>query len=88
VTRRRSPGTALEPVSVSQLSEWTRLAPGEVRGVIRQWREFLNVEPGAPATYRIYHRSFGEFLDAEEDLGWYQDQISDAALAQIPGFYA
>ena len=79
--------TALEPVSVSQLCEWTGLGRGAVRDVVRQWREFLNTEPGTPPTYRIYHRSFGEFLDAEEDLGWYQDQISDAGLAQIPGFY-
>jgi hypothetical protein len=80
--------TALEPVGIGQLSEWTGLGPGEVRGVIRQWRGFLNEEPGPPPTYRIYHRSFGEFLDAEEDLGWYQDHITDAALAQIPGFGA
>ena len=79
--------TALEPVSARQLCEWTGLAPGAVRDVIRQWREFLNEEPGTPPTYRIYHRSFGEFLDAEEELGWYQDQICDAGLAQIPGFY-
>jgi hypothetical protein len=79
--------TALEPVSVSQLCEWTSLAPGVVRDVIRRWREFLNEEPGTPPEYRIYHRSFGEFLDAEEDLGWYQDQICDAGLAQIPGFH-
>jgi len=80
--------TALEPVSMGQLSEWTGLAPGAVRGVIRRWREFLNEEPGTPPTYRIYHRSFGEFLDAEEDLDWYRDQITDSALAQIPGFYS
>jgi hypothetical protein len=79
--------TALEPVSASQLCEWTGLAPGAVRDVIRRWREFLNEESGTPPTYRIYHRSFGEFLDAEEELGWYQDQICDAGLAQIPGFY-
>jgi hypothetical protein len=79
--------TALEPVSVSQLCEWTGLAPGAVRAVLKRWREFLNEESGAPAKYRIYHRSFGDFLDAEEDLGWYQDQISDAGLAQIPGFH-
>jgi hypothetical protein len=79
--------TALEPVSVSQLCEWTGLGRGAVRDVVRQWREFLNTEPGTPPTYRIYHRSFGEFLDEKEDLAWYQDQISDAGLAQIPGFH-
>jgi hypothetical protein len=74
-------------VSVEQLVEWTGLAPGEVRDVIGQWREFLNTDQDrAPYQYRLYHRSFAEFLDAEEDLRWYHGRIVAAELAKIPGF--
>jgi hypothetical protein len=36
-----------EPITVPQLVEWTGLEPGEVKDVIREWREFLNEDPGA-----------------------------------------
>jgi AAA ATPase-like protein len=76
-----------EPVTIPQLMEWTLLEPGDVQSVVREWREFLNEDPDAdPATYRIYHRSFAEFLDEEENLRWYHDQIAERALAKIPGF--
>lgn len=76
-----------EPVTVPQLMEWTRLEPGDIRGVIAEWREFLNTDDDTrPPKYRIYHHSFAEFLDKEEDLRWYHGQIAAAALAKIPGF--
>lgn len=76
-----------EPVTVTQVAEWTRLEPGDVRTVLREWREFLNADVEAkPETYRIYHQSFADFLDNEEDLKWYHAQIAEAALAKIPGF--
>jgi AAA ATPase domain len=76
-----------EPVTVPQLMEWTRLEPGDVKDVVREWREFLDEDPEAqPARYRIYHRSFAEFLDEEENLRWYHEQIAETALAKIPGF--
>jgi AAA ATPase domain len=76
-----------EPVTVPQLMEWTRLEPDDVRGVIDEWREFLNEDTQLqPPRYRIYHRSFAEFLDEQESLQWYRAQIVDTALAKIPGF--
>jgi AAA ATPase domain len=76
-----------EPVTVPHLMEWTRLEPGDLKNVIREWREFLDEDPDAqPVTYRIYHRSFAEFLDEEENLRWYHEQIAERALAKIPGF--
>lgn len=76
-----------EPVTVPQLMEWTHLEPGAVKGVITQWREFLNKDPERePARYRIYHQSFTDFLEEEEDLRWYHSQIATAVLAKIPGF--
>jgi hypothetical protein len=72
-----------EPVTVGQLAQWTRLEPGDVTGVIQEWREFLNRDGDR---YRIYHRSFAEFLDEEENLRYYHEQIARSALAKIPGF--
>ncbi len=73
-----------EPVRVAQLVQWTRLEPSDVMDVIRDWREFLNDDANH---YRIYHRSFAEFLDHEENLRFYHDQIAQTALAKIPGFH-
>lgn len=75
-----------EPVTIPQLMEWTHLDPGDVKNVIAEWRQFLNEDPeGHPARYRIYHRSFAEFLDDQEGLRWYHGQIATAALSKIPG---
>jgi hypothetical protein len=76
-----------EPVTIPQLMEWTRLEPGDIKKVIADWREFLNEDPDSqPSRYRIYHRSFAEFLEAEENLRWYDSQIATTALSKIPGF--
>ncbi len=76
-----------EPVTVEQLIAWTGLDPGTIRDVMREWREFLNEDDldGAPH-FRLYHRSFADFLDKEESLRWYHEQIAVKALAKIPGF--
>ncbi len=74
-----------EPVTLAQLGEWTGLEPGDIARVIRDWRQFLNQDE---ATFRLYHRSFAEFLDSQENLRYYHDQIASAALAKIDGFGA
>lgn len=75
-----------EPVTLQQVVEWTRLELGDVRAVVTEWREFLDEdERSDPAKYRIYHRSFADFLDQKEDLRHYHDLIAGAALAKIPG---
>lgn len=76
-----------EPVAIPQLMEWTHLDPGDIKDVITEWREFLNEDPDTqPPRYRIYHRSFAEFLDDRENLRWYHSQIATTALSKIPGF--
>lgn len=76
-----------EPVTILELMEWTHLDPGHIKSVIADWRRFLNEDSESdPPRYRIYHRSFAEFLDAEEDLRWYHSQIATRALSKIPGF--
>jgi hypothetical protein len=75
-----------EPVTIPQLVEWTHLDPGGIKGVTADWRQFLNEDPEShPARYRIYHRSFAEFLDDQENLSWYHSQIAGTALSKIPG---
>lgn len=74
-----------EAVSITQLAEWTRLDPPLVRSVIRDWREFLNENFDGTRRFRLYHKSFADFLDEEEDLRFYHNRIASAALAKIPG---
>lgn len=75
-----------EPVTIAQIADWTQLDPSAVQGVVAEWHEFLNVTPGTQPRYRLYHRSFADFLDAEEGLRWYHEQIVEAAMTKIPGF--
>ena len=77
---------SLEPVALMQLVEWTQLEPGDIGQVLSDWQEFLNRDGGAPEHYRLYHRSFAEFLDKHENLRWYHDKLASTALAKIPGF--
>ena len=70
---------------MGQIAEWAKLDLGDVREVVDEWREFLNADPGRPPRYRVYHRSFAEFLDEAEDLRWYHEKIAETALAKVPG---
>jgi AAA ATPase-like protein len=81
--------TVREPVSASELQEWTNLDPARIRDVIREWRSFLNElpSPAGEKLYRVYHTSFQDFL-AEEGVGLkpYHQRIAETALRKIPGF--
>jgi NACHT domain len=77
---------SMEPVTLEKLSEWTQLEPGDVKQVIVSWQEFLHLDGATPEHYRIYHRSFAEFLDDQENLTWYHDKLASLALKAIPGF--
>jgi hypothetical protein len=74
-----------EPVGLSQLCEWTGLPAGHVRAVLDEWQEFLNEvdRPAGGRAYRLYHRSFGEFLEAEASLRAYHERIAETALAKL-----
>jgi hypothetical protein len=77
-----------EAVTIPQLENWTQLERADIKRVIDEWREFLNKEEDSnPPQYRLYHRSFAEFLDKKADLRWHHGQIATKALANIPGFY-
>ncbi len=77
--------TVREPVTVDQVTEWTKLAPMRVKEVIAEWREFMNTderEDGEPL-YRVYHASFQDFLMDEVRLKQYHDKIAQTALDKI-----
>jgi hypothetical protein len=77
-----------EPVTISQVVEWTKLSPVRVKEVIGEWREFLNVHEvkQGESLYRVYHTSFQDFLQEEVGLTRYHDMIAQRALDKIPGF--
>lgn len=73
---------AEDPLTLEQLSRVLTigrpqgpLRKADIRAALSRWGQFLSVEPGPPASYRLYHRSFQEFLQAKEELlddGWQQ----------------
>lgn len=77
--------TVREPVSIEQLTEWTKLESRAIVQVIQTWREFLNEdenEAGEPL-YRIYHASFQDFLQEEVGLTTYHNLIAQTAWNKI-----
>lgn len=71
---------AHEPVSLSRLAEWTRLAHADVVRVVREWREFLNKyeSENGETIYRIYHASFRDFLHEEVGFRLYDNMIASS----------
>ena len=79
-------GVAQEPVTVQQISAWTRLHQGQVKEAIKLWREFLEEENvNGKHHYRIYHASFQDFLKEQVDLVRYDGIIADYYLS-LAGF--
>jgi hypothetical protein len=80
--------TVREPVSIAQVEQWTALRPTRIKGVLDEWREFLNTDQSEEGTtlYRVYHASFQDFLRKEVGLLKYHDRIAVTALGKIPGF--
>ncbi|MCX7683506.1 MAG: ATP-binding protein [Anaerolineae bacterium] len=74
-----------EPVAIDKISEWTKLSPREIKEVIDEWREFLNVDVAhnGRQLYRLYHTSFQEFLRDEVELKPYHGIIVRTALEKI-----
>lgn len=62
---------AKEALPLAEIAAPTGRQPHEVLQVIREWREFLDVEGGRETEprFRIYHASFRDFLAEEVDPG-------------------
>jgi len=58
-----------EAISVDQAASFSGIPSNKVRDVIKEWREFLYEEMGAEREhlYRVYHKSFQDFLREEVD---------------------
>jgi|GEM_PF-4689451 len=48
-----------------------------------KWRQFVHVEEGNPATYRLYHRSFLEFLEKKKEIADYRSMLADVLNDQV-----
>ncbi len=74
-------GVAQEPITIEQMSNWTKLDKGQVNRAIEKWYEFLSpAKKDQRYLYRIYHVSFQEFLASKVDLTKYDRMIADYYL--------
>lgn len=74
-----------EPVSIEEVAAIAGLELYLVGAVLREWIEFFQVVPTAKqARYRVYHSTFGEFLQevADPGLKTYHRMIADHFLRQ------
>jgi trypsin-like peptidase/AAA ATPase-like protein len=69
---------AREAVPASAIAEWINESGSfdeveveEVEDVLQDWAEFIDEDPGSEPRYRLYHNSFLDFLEDEEDLKRY-----------------
>lgn len=73
-----------EAVLIDQVAAYTKIASHKIRDVIREWREFLYKEfnDQQQPLYRVYHKSFQDFLREEVDpqLKTYHRMIADYYL--------
>ena len=74
-------GVAQEPITVDQISSWTKIDKSQVKQAIEKWFEFLlPTEQENQQLYRIYHASFQDFLANKVDLTRYDGMIADYYL--------
>ena len=50
------------PLTLDVLAQFAGLAGPEPPTTLRQWKPFLDVQPGEPDRYRLYHKSLEDFL--------------------------
>lgn len=82
------------PLSAATIRQWitdsgqfNAVTDRDVNRVLREWQQFLVSEPGPPPAWRLYHRSFADFLssaDADDvDLDDYRRASVAATRAKI-----
>jgi len=77
-------GEAKEPVTTKHIADWTKLKPFTVEASIGEWREFLIEEKkGASHLFRIYHKSFQDFLHKQVPPEYVNEAISDSYLSKV-----
>lgn len=77
---------SLEPVTASQIADWSNRELSEVTQTLRDWREFITTERDeCEIRYRIYHTSFQDFLRDRVDPGFHTSDrmIVTSALGKV-----
>lgn len=73
-----------EPVSLDEVSDWTKIERRKVRKIIQAWEPFmLESIFGNEQLYRLYHISFAEFLGKQVDLRNYSELVATAIESKI-----
>ena len=73
-----------EPVSLDEVSDWTKIERREVRRVVQVWEPFLLESMlGNEQLYRLYHASFADFLAKQVDLRDYSKLIATVIKSKI-----
>jgi hypothetical protein len=73
-----------EPVSLDEVSDWTKIERREVRLIVQAWEPFLlESVSNDEQLYRLYHASFAEFLAKQVDLRDYSELVATAIEAKI-----
>jgi len=81
---------AKEAVTALQVAEWInrsgdfeRIEVTEINEVFEEWIEFINEEPDDPPRFRIYHKSFLDFLEKKVSLDNYGQSIARAMRSKV-----
>jgi len=79
----RQLAVAREPISGGKLCVWTALTKKAVLDVLTEWSAFLNsVNVDGETRYRLYHRSFTDFLHSK-GLEPEENRACDTALVSV-----
>jgi hypothetical protein len=66
---------------ITDSHQFDRVKIREVQWVLAEWRQFLVAEDTNPSTWRLYHRSFADFLASDEADGVDLDEYRRASVA-------
>lgn len=73
-----------EPVSLDEVSDWTKIERRKVQRIVQAWEPFLleSISNGEQL-YRLYHASFADFLAKKVDLRNYSKLVATAIEDKI-----
>jgi hypothetical protein len=81
---------AREAVSAEMIARWISesgqlpaVDAEDVEDVFREWAQFVHATSDDPPRYRLYHKSFLEFLRLEVDLDRYGRAIAATMAAKV-----
>jgi hypothetical protein len=73
-----------EPVSLDEVSDWTKIERREVQRIVQAWEPFLlEGMYKDEQLYRLYHASFADFLAKQVDLRNYSELVATAIEEKI-----